>query len=75
MRIFIELLSSGNSNNNNQDFYDNSKINKKKIYIYVWNGCEWKKINLYIYIYFFFGINYIVSWDIGYKILFQNVSE
>lgn len=31
----------------------------KKIYIYmngyVWNGCEWKKINLYIY------INYIVS--------------
>lgn len=47
LRIFIMRIISWN--NNNQDFYDNSKINKKKnIRMHVF-GCEWEKINLYIF--------------------------
>lgn len=36
-------------NNNNQDFYDNSKINKKKNIRMDVFGYEWEKINLYIF--------------------------
>lgn len=36
-------------NNNNQDFYDNSKINKKKNIRMDVFGCKWEKINLYIF--------------------------